>query len=105
MKVRQGTTASVTGAVTVTTAGVRLDKYPFEDNVTLQLDVQSGFTGTITLQGRSHPEMEWFSIGAAIDPAVSGLDVITTRSFAAEYRLSITKTNAGTHSVAWWIGQ
>jgi len=95
---------AATGAATFFTNSTRLDNYPFNEDITIQYECSASATGSLTLQGRAHPDMDWVDIGAAVTiPA--GLKGVFQRKNAPEIRLKWIKTSAGKQTLTSWVGR
>lgn len=96
-----------TSTGTLTTDPIRLDTYPYSDYVTLQVSCNAAYTGTVKLQGRTHPDQEWFDIGSTHTAnSTATRDVILSRDHAPEFRVSSTRSSgAGAGTVTCWIAR
>lgn len=116
MKVKKFPTVSTTTNTTYFTDPIKLERYPFEDQVTVQVTHlgSSGTTlnNTVTLQVRLYSDLNWVDVGSGV--AVNGSNAATVgaifvRKFPApEYRLKIVRATAAagtTGTVNAWIGR
>lgn len=116
MKVKRFPTVTTTApSTTYFSDPIKLERYPFEDQVTVQVThIASSATtlnNNITLQIRPYPDLNWVDVGSAV--AVNGSNAATVgaifvRKFpCAEYRLKVVRgaTNTGTGTVNAWIGR
>lgn len=119
MKVKRFPTLSTTTNTTYFTDPVKLDIYPFEDGVTVQVTHlgSSGTTlnNTVTLQARLFPDLNWIDVpqtggGVALNGSnAATVSAIFARRFPApEYRLKVVRATAAagtTGTVNAWIGR
>lgn len=116
MKVKRFPTVSTTTNTTYFTDPIKLERYPFEDQVTVQVthlgSSATTLNNNITLQIRPYPDLNWVDVGSAV--AVNGSNAATVgaifvRKFpCAEYRLKIVRATAAagtTGTVNAWIGR
>ena len=116
MKVKRFNTVSTTTNTTYFSNALKVERYPFEDQVTVQVTHlgSSGTTlnNTVTLQVRLFPDLNWIDVGSGV--ALNGSNAATVsaifaRKFPApEYRLKIVRATAAagtTGTVNAWIGR
>jgi len=108
MKVKKSSVIShPTSTGTLTTDAVNMDQASYCDALTIQLSCNSAYTGTVTVQGRYHPDHDWVALGSALTVnSAATRDQIFSRDYAPEVRLSSTRSSgAGAGTVTAWFGR
>lgn len=115
MKIKKFPTLTTSTNTTYFTDPIKLERYPFEDSVTLQVthlgSSATTVNNTVTLQIRPFGDVNWVDVGSGetlngSNSATVGF--IVTRKFPSpEYRLKVVRATAlgGNATVNAWIGR